>query len=170
MPNTYTLISSTTVSTNTTTVTLSSIPSTYTDLKLVVSARASTNPYGAAWADSQLYFNGSNANLTTRAISGNGTVAQSDPYTDITIRIPSSGATSNTFGNAEVYIPNYAGSTNKSLSTDIVTENNATQSRIELIASLWSITSAITSISLTALSSTQFVPNSTFYLYGIKKS
>jgi len=167
---TYTLIASSTVSTNTTTVTFSSISGTYTDLKLVISARSSNNAYSAAWSDTNLYFNGSNSSLSIRDVAGTGTSVTANPGTVITIRIPSSGTTSNTFGNAEIYIPNYAGSTNKSSFVDLVTENNATQSRTELQATLWSNTAAITSISIQGIDSAQFVPNSTFYLYGIVKS
>jgi hypothetical protein len=169
MPNTMTLISSQTISSNTTTVTFLSIPQTYTDLKFVVSARSSNNAYSAAWSDTNLYFNGSNTSLSIRDLAGTGSGATSNPGTVITIRIPSSGTTSNTFGNAEVYIPNYTGSTNKSSSVDLVTENNATQSRTELQATLWSNAAAITSISIQGIDSAQFVPNSTFYLYGIVK-
>jgi hypothetical protein len=170
MANTFELIASSLISTNTTTVTFSSIPGTYTDLKLVISGRSSNNAYSSAWSDTNLYFNGSNTSLSIRDLAGTGSSATSNPGTVITIRIPSSGTTSNTFGNAEIYIPNYAGSTNKSSSVDLVTENNATQSRTELQATLWSNTAAITSISIQGIDGAQFVPYSNFYLYGIKNS
>jgi hypothetical protein len=47
-----------------------------------------------------------------------------------------------------MYIPNYAGSSNKSVSIDAVTENNATAAEANLVAGLWSSTAAITSITL----------------------
>lgn len=171
MANTYTLIASQTMTGNTTTVTFSSIPSTYTDLKFVVSARASINPYSAAWADSQLYFNGSNTSLVNRDIAGNGSTVTSNNGSNITIRIPSSGATASTFGNTEIYIPNYnSTSAYKPMSIEMSTENNANSSRLEAIAGLWSSNSAITSITITGIDSAQFVQYSSFYLYGIKNS
>jgi hypothetical protein len=79
------------------------------------------------------------------------------------------GATASTFGNGEVYIPNYAGSTNKSMSADGVSENNGTEAYTDLIANLWSNTSAITSILLYPDSGT-WQQYSTATLYGIKNS
>ena len=77
------------------------------------------------------------------------------------------GYTASTFGNAELYIPNYTSSNNKSFSADSVTENNATAAYSQLIAGLWSNVTAITSLSL-APSSGTFVQHSTATLYGVK--
>ena len=79
---------------------------------------------------------------------------------------PGANATSNTFGNTSVYIPNYAGSTNKSVSSDAVTENNATTASQQILASIWNNTSAITSIFVSDTGS-NLVQNSTASLYGI---
>jgi hypothetical protein len=76
--------------------------------------------------------------------------------------------TASTFNNAELYIPNYAGSTNKSFSVDSVNENNATLVDTAIMAGLWANTAAITSISIAGFSQsiTQY---STASLYGILK-
>jgi hypothetical protein len=79
-------------------------------------------------------------------------------------------STSNTFGNGSIYIPNYAGSNNKSVSTDVVVENNATESSQYLLAGLWSDTSAITTIRLYSRNSHNFLQYSTAYLYGISNA
>jgi len=83
--------------------------------------------------------------------------------------IPASGTTASTFGNAEIYLPNYAGNTNKSASIDMVSEQNATSTYMGLVAPLWSNTAAITSITLTGASG-NLAQYSTATLYGIKKA
>jgi hypothetical protein len=84
--------------------------------------------------------------------------------------IPTNGCTANTFGNGEIYIPNYAGSTQKSVSADAVAENNsATYIYSALNAGLWTGTAAITSIKL-LIPSYNFVQYSTAYLYGVSNA
>lgn len=81
------------------------------------------------------------------------------------------GATANTFSNGELYIPNYAGSANKPTSWFNAQENNTTTAYINSHANLWSNTSAITSITLTASVGTNEIKSgSSFYLYGISKN
>ncbi len=98
---------------------------------------------------------------------GNGSSASTDPSTQIAMWANGANATSNTFANAELYIPNYTSSNYKSASTDSVTENNATSALAIMTAGLWSNTAAITSITLTPDSATNFVQYSTFSLYGL---
>ena len=80
--------------------------------------------------------------------------------------------TPNTFSNGEMYVPNYAGSTQKSASLDSVAENNASTAYMAMQAGLWTGTAAITSIALTPDTSTSpsFSQYSTATLYGIKNS
>lgn len=169
---TYTLIASNTVgSGGASSVTFSSIPSTYTDLCLKVSSRSDAT--GSAWRNYTIAFNGTSylLNGTGRGLYGTGSAAGSE-----TITVPigqfstSDSATSNTFSNSEIYIPNYNGSTNKSFSGDSVTENNATAALAYLVAGLWSNTAAITSITVGNESTAIFKQYSTAYLYGIKNS
>jgi hypothetical protein len=82
--------------------------------------------------------------------------------------MPTAGNTASTFSNIEIYIPNYAGSTNKSFSIDAVGENNATAAYAGLVAGLWSTSSAITAISIA--STTLFAEFSTATLYGISNT
>jgi len=80
------------------------------------------------------------------------------------------GATANTFGNAEIYIPNYSGTTyNKSLSLDQAQENNTSAAYLGFIAGQYASTSAITQIGIYS-SAGNFVANSTVYLYGVKNA
>ena len=166
MANTYTLIASSTVgSGGAASIDFSSIPSTYTDIVLKASLRTTcTDP------DDYLNIkpNNSTANLTFRYLRGTGSAVAS--ATTERPAVDGSGATASTFGNLEIYIPNYAGSTYKSFSIDTVTENNATAALTTLNAHLWSDTSAINRIVLASGQSFNFVQYSTAYLYGIKNS
>ena len=168
MANTYTLISSVTVGAGgASSIDFTSIPATYTDLLVKLSTRTT----GAAVADVSLRFNSATTNYSYRDIEGNGSTAASYSGTSFLWAGEANrgDATASTFANIEIYIPNYAGSTNKSISVDSVTENNGTLAYSDLIAGLWSNTSAITSISL-LLSSGNHAQYSTAYLYGIKNS
>lgn len=84
----------------------------------------------------------------------------------------SSSFTANTFGNFEVYIPNYTSANNKSLSADSVTEDNASSVYgMSLVAGLWANTDAITSILVQDIAGgSNLAQYSTARLYGIKNS
>jgi hypothetical protein len=170
---TFTLIASNTVgSGGAASITFGSISSTYTDLQLVVSARSSTGIYQT---DCNIQVgNGSvdtGSNYKTNELYADGTSVAANSFTTTNIHPPiaGAGATASTFGNFQVYFPNYAGSTQKSISCDVVTENNSTSAAARLAAYLWTGTSAINIITLTAASG-NFVQNTTAYLYGINNS
>jgi hypothetical protein len=149
-----------------------SIPQTYTDLVIKLSARSDR----ASWLD-YLYvrFNGSSAtNYSDLYILGYGTTVESASHSSAAqlymVAITGDTATASTFGNGEIYIPNYAGSTNKSLSTDLVLENNsASNNALSLNAGLWSQTAAITSVTLTNQYG-NFVEHSSVTLYGVRSA
>jgi hypothetical protein len=143
-----------------------SIPSTYTDLVLKTSLR---DTFASTVQIINMSFNGNTANFSNRNLQGNGSTASSFTQTRRILLSNSASSTANTFSNGDIYIPNYAGATNKSFSADSVTENNATSSFQALDASLWSNTAAITSITLTP-DSGSFVQYSTATLYGILKA
>lgn len=148
-------------------ITFSAIPATFTDLVVKVSARTTTTGTAANLAFS---FNGSTASRTGIYLGGNGSSASSGSGGEFLIwTLPYNDATANTFGNTELYIPNYAGSSNKSMSTDGASENNATDGRVAFNASLWSNTAAITSITLTPQAGS-LMQYSTAYLYGVSNA
>jgi hypothetical protein len=148
-------------------ITFSSIPQTYTDLYLLICARINEN--AAIGEAVYITLNGSTSNFTNRYLQGDGSGASSSTLTRYLATQTSNQATANTFGNAAVYIPNYTSSNFKSISTDSVSENNATTAYQALQANLWSDTSAITSITLVAGTGDQFMTNSSATLYGILK-
>jgi len=174
MANTMTLISSVTVGADgASSIDFTSIPSTYTDLLLKVSVRSNN----ASVLDTLgINFNGSSANYTMRNLLNEGGTPASYTQTayasqNATGYQSGATATASTFGNTELYFPNYAGSNNKSVSVDSVSENNASAGWLWLGADLWSQTAAINRITLLCAGGTNsFVQYSTAYLYGIKNS
>lgn len=151
-------------------LTFSSIPQTFTDLYLLVSARlSSTNSEGLF-----VEFNGSTSGYSARDLYGTGSSAASsvNPY-GITSKLfigsqASSAQTSSTFNNTSVYIPNYTSSNAKSVSTENVMETNATATNMDVLAGLWTGTAAITSIVITS-NNGNLVQYTSATLYGILK-
>ena len=163
MPENYVLLERTELNASAASVTFANIPQTgYTDLKIVVSARTD---FAGNTANLYLRPNNLTTNLSQRELYGTGSTATSTTDAHLGLPVVGASATANTFGNYEVYIPNYTSSNNKSFSFDSVTENNATAVLTMLSAGLWSQTAAITSIVFTA--DGNLVAGSTFSLYGI---
>lgn len=169
MATTYELIASTTLGSASAPVTFSSIPATYDDLCCIVSSRSAN---AVATIGLFVRFNGDTnaANYSWRRLYGTGSATGSDTNGNAPMIIPGDSATASTFGSIEIYVPNYAGAANKSLSATGVTENNATAAVIAATAGLWSSTSAITSLSLYVDSAQNFKTGSSFYLFGISKA
>jgi len=146
-----------------------SIPGTYTDLVILYSSRSAGNITGS-WS-CKWSFNGSTTSYTTRGIFGDGSSPSSSGTSDTYGGYHNnSTATASTFGNGSIYVPNYAGSTNKSYSIDAVAENNATGGYASLLAGLRSNTAAITSIKLEDYNGNNLAQYSTATLYGILKA
>lgn len=165
---TMSLIETKTLATAAASIEFTSIPQDGTDLVVLVSSRSD-----GAFTSSEIdiAFNGSSSNFTGRYLYGSGS-GSGATTTDTTMVGSSSAAnnTSNTFGNASIYIPNYAGSTNKSISSDTVGESNATTAYMSIHAVLWSQTAAITSLTLRLDGGARnFVTGSTVSLYKITK-
>ena len=167
MATTYEAIATVTVTGATAaSIDFSSIPATYTDLLLSYSTRQNSGN-----APSLLVkFNNSSSDFTSIHLQGSGSaVSSGSSPSNYAGNSDGSSNTASTFANGTMYIPNYAGSTNKSYSVDDVQENNATEAYATLIAGLWSQTTAINQITLYNASN-NLVQHSTATLYGIKKS
>ncbi len=173
MATTYTLISSVTVgSGGAANIEFTSIPADYTDLVVMMSARSSRNAGTTDFL--KITFNGSTSGFNDRWMFGTGSTitngidsASAAFYGPV---IPTDATTGSTFGNTFMYIPNYAGSNNKSMSVDSVAENNATASGAGFTAALWSNTAAITSIKVALDVGPNLMQYSTAYLYGISNA
>jgi hypothetical protein len=167
MANTYEAIATVEVgSGGAANIEFTSIPATYTDLKVVCSLRGT---YAGITDDVNVYFNGTNTNRSAKLLYGTGAAAASVGVNDHIDLYPGSTATASTFSNGEFYIPNYTSSNFKSMSGDSVSENNATTAYTDLTASLWSATAAITSMTIYPQSGS-WVEHSSATLYGISNS
>ena len=145
---------------------LGAYASVYTDLKLLMSLRSNDGTRVTTWVNVQ--FNNSTSNRTWRDVYGTGSSALSSNDTSMRIgAVNANNSTASTFGNAELYIPNFSSSNYKSSSGDGVSETNATSTNLGLNANLWSDTAAITSIKLIPGDGTAWVEGSTASLYGI---
>jgi hypothetical protein len=168
MASTYSLISSVTVGSGGAAIMqFTSIPQTYTDLKVVWSGRSVSG--GNNYDVPNVTINNQSA-ATNKYLLGNGSTAStstdgSNVYAGVMV---GSGATASTFSNCEIYFPNYTSTTNKSVSIDSVSENNATAALTLFIAGLFTTSTAINTITLSG--SINFVQYSTAYLYGISNA
>jgi hypothetical protein len=167
MPNTLIPIQTYTLSSSASSVTFSNIPQNYTDLQIVASVRSTRNGNNDFV---QIKFNNSTTNYSAKFLYGS---VSTSSFTDTKIYgyTSSLNFTANIFGSISYYVPNYTSSTNKSVSVNSVSENNANTTdsyALVLVAGQWSDNSAITSVTLQTLSGTDnFVTNSTFTLYGV---
>jgi hypothetical protein len=174
MPATYQLIETITVgSGGAASIQFTSIPQTYTDLKIVCSTRlvlaAGTSSLG-------VFLNTAASDTSYRWLRGNGSVAasgndsgQQDFYVG---EVPATNATASVFGNTEIYIPNYTGSQQKSMSADSVSENNGTTAFAYFSSGLCTKTAAVTTVTVRGFAggSGNLVEFSSASLYGIKNS
>ncbi len=170
MPANYVLLSKIQVgSAGSSGVTFTSIPQTYTDLKIVASVRSTVGNQGDFI---YFYLNSPGTGAyTQRFLRTDGSTVTSGnvstSYYPLQF-VSGSGSTSNTFGNTEIYIPNHTSSTLKSFSVETVAEHNSVSAWLDIQAGTWNQTAAVTSITLNSGSGT-FLQHSTFYLYGVAK-
>ena len=167
MATTYDPIATTTLGSAASSITFSSIPSTYTDLRLVVVGIASS---GVAMC---MRFNSDSAtNYSQTYLYGDGSTAASGRNTSLT-RINLTQVTN--FGQnalpqmvtADIF--SYAGSTYKTcLTTEAADGNGATFQSVVSLVGLWRSTSAINNIYLYNDGSGSYAAGTTATLYGIK--
>jgi hypothetical protein len=175
MANTYIQIGSTVTvgAGGSATISFTSIPGTYTDLLVRISARSASSTLGTDGL--LLEINGSASNFSNKQLAGDGSFPSSASRTSnyIGALLDNAGATSNTFSSTDIYIPNYTSTTvSKSFSVDSAAENNATSAEVDLNANLWNpgTQAAITSLTFKTITANNFVQYSTASLYGIKNS
>jgi hypothetical protein len=166
---TYTLIEKKTAVNNTTAAyVFTSIPQTYTDLCLKVSARNNENNYGGY----QIWINGQSSNNSYQQFRGYGSTVGAASRTDMIdiANLTTLGDPSGYFSGDEFYLPNYTLTSNlKSVLVDSCRITNDNNYSIRMSCGVQAATAAITSISIT-LDTDHFLSGSTFYLYGIKNS
>lgn len=158
MASTYTPIATTTLGSNAASYTFSSIPSTYTDLIIVVYGTATgsgSNAYVQYNADtssnySNLYMYGSGSS----AISGTNTTQTQANF----------GYVNATYGTSICQIQNYA---NSNVYKTFLGKWNNTDVLVAASVSTWRSTSAITSILVGCGSGNSFITGTSITLYGI---
>jgi len=155
---TYVPIATQTLSSAASSITFSSIPSTYTDLRLVVTGATTASQ------NVRLQFNGDTAtNYSDTYLVGNGSSASSG--SDVTngwIYLEPNGFTT-TPSTLQADIFSYAGSTYKTVLSAASEDANGSGS-VSRTVGLWRSTAAITSIKLLA---TNFATGFTATLWGI---
>jgi hypothetical protein len=150
-------------------VTFNNIPQNFTDLKILISARASTaNTYD----NFNIRFNGSSAGYNQRLLYGTGTAVlnQGTVFTDrgFVCDITASTTFASTFANVELYISGYNNGNKKTYTVTSAYENNTTAAFLEITAGTWDSRQPITSLSLFS-NGGNLVQHSTVTLYGILK-
>jgi hypothetical protein len=164
----YELIESSILTTSTSSVTFSSIPSDYKHLQLRIVYRGANAGNGLT---SQLRFNSdSGSNYAYHRLQGDGSTVVSSAFTSQTeIDLPAqtaNGATASSFGGAVVDILDYA-STSKNTTVRTLGGRASTSSGIDLRSGLWINTAAVTSVFIGSYT-LNFMSGSRFSLYGIK--
>lgn len=158
---TYEPIQQSTLGANASSVTLSSLPTTYTDLIIVANLQATSTSSvsfrlngdsGSNYSDTILYGSPSPSVGSTRHSAASLALVT---YGTIT-------STSNEFSLVKLELMSSAGSTNKTILASVA--NGGTE--VDRAVCLWRSTAAITSITFYA--SNNFVAGSTFAVYGIK--
>lgn len=158
----YVKIAETTLSTAASTITFSSIPNTYTDLRLVVVGTSTTS------GGLGIRFNSSGTGYSVTRLRGNGTAASSDRETSTTsLNVGNIASTQPSLYNFDIF--SYAGSTNKTALCQTSNDLNGS-GWVYSTVGLWSNTAAITSISVLEILGYQLAIGTTATLYGIKES
>ena len=171
MPKTYTPIATTTLSSTSSSIIFSSIPSTYTDLVLKVTFQVTSTTGGI------LKINGDiDANYSRTSLNGTGTAVTSNRSSNASDGIvwasgnsPSTSA-QNKWTIMEFDFFSYTGSTFKTALQRWSNDLNGS-GQVGIHANLWRSTSAITSLELTTVSGTNVLASgTTATLYGILKA
>jgi hypothetical protein len=175
MPGSRFLIESQVLTTSAASITFSSIPATYTDLVVRISARSSNS--GSIEENIILTYNNSTGSYSRTSLKGEvagfPSSFRASNATNLAFagNVSGSTATSNTFSNSEIYIPSYTVAQNKPSSHFSVSESNAVNGPVVLAtAGLRSNTAAITSIEFTMSGGSSYASGSSFYLYGISNA
>ncbi len=151
-------------------ISFSSISGAYTDLALLLSVRSNQSN---VWDWLTIELNGNTSGYSSRRLYGSGTGASGNSqsvtnYSENGL-INGNTSTASTFANVLVLIPNYSGNKNKSVLIHSVSENNANEAYTLTGGSLWSNTSAITSIVIDSQAGGTWQQYSSATLYGITK-
>ena len=164
MAATYEPIATTTLGANATTISFTSIPSTYTDLRICYTFIRGANAGNTVF----LRFNSvSGTSYSQNSLIGDGSAAMADRYnaTGQFRILDGQGTSTPSMGTVDIF--SYAGSTNKSILFTYSGDRNGS-GWVTYNVGLWSNTSAISSIELICQQTSGWGIGSTATLYGIK--
>lgn len=163
MAITYDPIATQTLGSNTSVITFSSIPATYTDLLMVVNSGGSVN------LDWDIRINGDNgSNYSVTRLQGDGSTVSSNRASNQTeYRINGSGFMTTTIvANSFIHFMNYA---NTSIFKTMLARVGNANTGVSISAGFWRSTSAINQIQFSNWGGpATYITGSTFTLYGIK--
>lgn len=172
MANTFVALAKSVLTTTQSTITLSAIPQDYTDLILLISAAGSNA--GGNFRNVTIQLNGTGGTAySSTYIRGTGTADQTgraSAAANIGDVVWPEAGNANVFSNMEMYIPNYAGSTNKVLYAYQGSERNNVEGYNIALASYFANTSAVTSIVIGPMDFGSINTGSRVDLYGIKNA
>lgn len=165
MPATYEPIATTTLGSAASSVTFSSISSTYTDLVLVYNGK-----FASANGQIALQFNSdTGSNYSNTELYGNGSTAGSSRESNVTSMRLGYTQTANIENMNIMQIMNYSNSTTNK--TVIARQNTAgSASGAAAHVGLWRSTAAINAINIICYNGINFATGSTFTLYGVKSA
>lgn len=159
MAVTYENIATQTLGNAATTVTFSSIPSTYTDLILIIRGNNTSSGNRAGY----IQFNGDTAtNYSYTFIQGDGSSAASSRASSQAQAQFSNVLNDNT--NSIIQVQNYS---NTTTNKTFLARGNSPSTVVQAFVGLWRSTAAINSIAI-FLNADQWASGSNFTLYGIK--
>lgn len=162
MPSTYEKIEAKSLGSNTTSVTFSSIPNTYTDLVLIANTRLVSSGSGTNYL---VTFNGdSGSNYSITYLTGNGSSASSGRASNQTAMDTAYMPSNSALGVIKYSINNYANTTTYKT---LLSRSDQADSGVFAYVGLWRNTAAITSMTI-AGGASNILSGSTFTLYGIK--
>lgn len=152
-------------------VDFTSIPQTFTDLKLFYSFR--TDRAGFVADSVGLKFNNTTSNRSYKegygtGSGGSGGSAASNGSGMMVGYPPCGNTTASVFGSGVLYIPNYTGSNYKTAIATQTGENGSATAYCNYVINLWSDTSAINRITLFSDYAANMSQYSVATLYGIK--
>lgn len=163
MPKTYEPIASTTLTAGTASVTFSSIPQTYTDLVVVMSASVSSGAVGYRVGNTTVD-TGSNYSRTN--LYGDGATAASTRQTGQTALYVTAATSSSNFSANIIHFMNYSNTTTNK--TFLARANDASVVTV-IGAHLWRSTVAINTITFFG-EGANIASGSSFTLYGVKSA
>jgi hypothetical protein len=165
---TMTLIETKTLASATTAIEFTSIPSTFTDLSLKILLRSDQNVF---FTDNNNFtVNGTTSGYSVVALFNGANAFTASGASAKFSLLQGAQTTGNTFTAVDMYIPNYAGSTNKTFAWESATATNTTTDDfyIMMFAGLLTNTAPISSIRFNS-GAGNFSVGSTISLYGITK-